>query len=120
MLITPLYPKIRPREARFLSDPPDAGSGVQGVDQLIQFVRQRRVHVSLNYQLSTTRGVCFPSPLSYARPTDRTSRETAHARFNVAAQARRGRGAQNGRAASSRRCLKQPGWAREVSMLALP
>jgi hypothetical protein len=53
MLITPLYPKIRPREARFLSDPPDAGSGVQGVDQLIQFVRQRRVHVSLNYQPST-------------------------------------------------------------------
>jgi hypothetical protein len=30
-----------------------SGSGAQGVDQLIQFVRQRRVHVSLNYQPST-------------------------------------------------------------------
>src|ERR1035438_7701149 len=28
-------------------------SGAQGVDQPIQFVRQRRVHVSLNYQPST-------------------------------------------------------------------
>jgi hypothetical protein len=43
-------------------------SGAQGVDQLIQFVRQRRIHVSLNPQPSTTLAVCFPSPLFYARP----------------------------------------------------
>jgi hypothetical protein len=33
--------------------PGHGGSGAQGVDQLIQVVRQRRVHVSLNYQPST-------------------------------------------------------------------
>jgi len=46
-----------------------AGSGIQGVDQLIQFVRNRRVHVarcvarlSLNSQLSTLNqpGGLFP------------------------------------------------------------
>jgi hypothetical protein len=63
----PREPKLfRAVRARGDARPPGGGSGAQGVDQLIWFVRQRRVHVSLNYQasiLNHSRGLFSVAPV---------------------------------------------------------
>ena len=82
----PREPKLC-REVRARADarPPGGGSGDQGVDQLIWFVRQRRAHVSLNYQASTLNhsGGLFSvapilrPPARQHKPRNRAPRRTA-------------------------------------------